>query len=305
MKVDIFSYTLFQTMFDNYIPELRDTQCAYSVKLQKLFINMFFNRNANDADTNSDILMPFCFKLNGVYLYPKTTFDIDQIETPLIIVSDDFYETYFTNPIDLVLHVVYNLPDVDLLELKSDSCDIQDIETVTLLLVEYFNSCSIVNIGQKFTLKYNTGDITFEVSDIKYKNEIVSDINMRFEELNKSVKFNEELSTIYSNENLQPYIESKSFVVDYRFYYDKIKNKIADAGYLVNNEVKIDFKLAEKPIIEPDVQLYDPLPTHTQKQSSAQPEGKMLGGSSFTDCDKPLTMEEVRQKRLAYIEKNK
>ncbi len=353
MKFDIFSCSTFNTIFENNIPNLVGSQCAYPILLQEPLINMFFSKSGSENDykgeaksgSNSgsdsgsdsdDNIIPFCFKLNNIYLYPKQIINSNNISLPIIVVSDEFFELYFReNQTNIDLHVVYNIPNVDLLVLKSPDYDIPDIEVATFLLTEYFNSSSVVSIGQQFSICNNHTDpidqsdheqsmtVRFEVEDIKYKDEIKADIKMRFDELNKTFEFNDKLSTIYGTPKPESYTDCTSHVINYGFHFHKTDNQNPTLGYLVNNEVKIDFKLAERPpvpiintptsIINTPTSIINTLTESKLKSSVFDSVGHILGRSDEeTHIDlpntneqqnKPLTVDEIRKKRLQFLEK--
>ena len=303
MRVDIFSCSLFRLTFgENAVSLLIGSQCAYPIKLQEYLIGMFINDKTKQAD---ELFQPFCFKVNDVYLYPKITYNINEIETPIIIVSDDFFEEYFKkNSTNIGFDVIFNLPHIDTLQLTSDSYEIKDFDIITFLLTEYFNACSVINIQQKFTVSNRFDnpengseiDMTFTITNIVYKNVIKSNLEMRYDELEKTVLLNDKLNGIYKSD-LSP-VESKTNVINYAFYYNKVLNKKSTFGYLVNNDVQIDFNLAErpKPIVQPMVQ---PI-----VQSIVLPVSQQAGNilnPVTNEQPKILTLEEIRQKRLAYF----
>lgn len=300
MRVDIFSCSLFRLTFgENMVSPLIGSQCAYPDKIQEYLINIFVTDKTKQVD---ELFQPFCFKANDVYLYPKITYSTNEIDIPIIIVSDDFFEEYFKeNSTNINFDVIFNLPHIDTLQLTSNSYEIKDFDIITFLLTEYFNACSVINIQQKFTVSNHFDnpengreiDMTFTISKIIYKNDIKSNLEMRYDELEKTFLLNDKLNSIYKSD--LPPVESKTNVINYAFYYNKVLNKKPTFGYLVNNDVQIDFNLAEKPE-QPPIVHEIVLPVSQQVDNVLTPvPNKQI---------ETFTPDEVRQKRLEYF-KNK
>lgn len=259
MKIDILPFSTFKDIsITNHVEQLTGTQCIYPIQLQTALIKTFID-GADGTDstdgavcldlrTNSNDMKCFCFKVNNVYLYPKYTFEDPNVREPIIIVSDDFFEKYFiSNSNNQIIHMIYDIPLVKMIVLKRLSGDFPHDESLKYLLTNYFESCSIVNLSQKIMLNmYDGKAMEFIVDNITYKTEFKNDIRERIKSIELSIKFNTYLSEAYNLEKPNGLLECETETINYKWYHHVIDKNINTLGYLVNNDVEIDFCVTEE-----------------------------------------------------------
>ena len=264
MKVDIISFSTFDAIVESktntMFGQLIGTQCIYPYQFQTPILNTFLKEKKN-SDDDSEIkeietdyeFKFFCFQINDVHLYPKYTYSDSNITTPIIVVSDYFYEKHFQNkPDDHILNIIYDIPSVDIITLKRTDGNFPKDDSLEYLLTDYFESCSIVNLKQNFKLSlFDDSTIEFQVDNITYKKELQKDIKQRIEEIDLMIKFNMHIAKEYNLTIPQGYGDSESIVTNYEWHYNTLGKKIPTLGYLVNNEIKIDFIVSEKILPEP------------------------------------------------------
>lgn len=223
----------------------------------------------------------YYFKVFDIYLQPKYTSDgLMDMGYPYIVVSDEVYQQYVTDPI-CDLQIVTDLPHVDIISIKRIDGDFPHDSSIDELLSRYLESCNLVNRHQQFTLHFTCNSlpmanyITFEIMDIRYKETFgVEDLNLSADLRN----------------HLRP-LGLSATVLNFQFTEGFHRR---DAGLVAGQEVKIDF------LLEP---VLDPLPL--QKRLSGlehttnhifQEKGLVLDGNATK-----LTKEEIRKKRLSSL----
>lgn len=254
MKIDILPFSTYKDIsITNHVEQLIGTQCIYPLEFQSALINTFIGDTnyidlRTDSNDTSDDIKYFCFKINDVYLYPKYTFEDPNVREPIIIVSDEFFERYFLkNSKNHIIHIIYDIPLVKMITLKRLSGDFPRDDSLEFLLTNYFESCSIVNLSQRFILNtYDNGALEFIVENITYKSEFENDIRERVKSIKLLIKFNTYLSEVYDLEKPIGMQDCESEIINYKWFYHTIGKKINTLGYLVNNEVEIDFLVTEK-----------------------------------------------------------
>ena len=190
----------------------------------------------------------------SVYLQPKYTHDTyDLTFHYLVVVSDEVYKQsfgqndYFFDSgslSDFHLETVYDILNVDMLELTKLGGDYPQNSSIDVLLKDFLESSTILNLGQEFTLTFNCNAylfknyITFKVNGIVYKQNNDAAINTGLNEFND---FNEldDFSEI-SCSITHPYSDAMDIIA-----IKPYKNDTIDVGLVANNEVKIKF-LEEK-----------------------------------------------------------
>jgi hypothetical protein len=331
-----FQTPILNTFLKNPIKSIRDKPKKY------LRINLNSNYNTDsktdsksesedeseskfEDDTESEHNLSYCFKINEVCFYPKYTYSDPNITIPLIIISDYFYEKYFdSNSTDHILHIIYNIPYVKMIRLKRTDGDFPKDDSIEYLLTDYFESCSIVNLGQEFKLDlYDDSTIKFEVDDITYKTEFKKNINHRIEEIELMIQFNTSIAGQY-NSVKQPngLSECESTLTNFEWHYHTLGKKIPSLGYLVNNEVEIDFVVSEAPqtvfSFQPSIQIpYKQnlpnmlnLPNLPNLPNLLNQPDQSTGRSLVEDIPKDhvpevISHDEIRKRRLAYYDKLK
>lgn len=300
------------------INELIGTQTIYPESIQLALIKTFIKDNDNkNINTNNynDNMKIYCFEINNIYLQPTYVYDDNTIDiimdSKCVIVSDSVYNQYFVNNITNLsenhdIHIVYNLPQVDMLKLKRIDGDFPEDGSIDELLTCFLESCIIINNKQQFTLdcltnKYPLNDfITFEVDEIIYKEEPIRKITDRLEEMNITISFNKNLMNTDQDIGLDI---CKNKVTSYNWYYNTIGKKSKTVGYLANSEVSIDFIVTELPKIpEPKKVITIPEPEKVIN-IPIEPIDKFVpfigeGNSISSEEPKQLSIEELRMKRL-------
>ena len=190
-----------------------------------VFENMknFYFRIKTDESTN-------------IYLQPKQTHELYELSFYfMIVVSDDFYKQYFmdkNNDMWIELEAVYNILNIDMLELTKLDGDFPQDSSIDILLTSFLESSAIMNMGQEFSLYFNSNEspfknyITFKVNNIIFK----EDENEREEQEQEPEQEQEETICSIISVHMEDIIMIKP--------YDRSKKEV---GLVANNEVKINF----------------------------------------------------------------
>ena len=251
----------------------------------------------------------------SVYLQPKYTHDTyDLTFHYLVVVSDEVYKQsfgqndYFFDKgslSDFHLETVYDILNVDMLELTKLGGDYPQNSSIDVLLKDFLESSTIMNLGQEFTLTFNCNAylfknyITFKVNGIVYKQNNDAAINNGLNEFND---FNEldDFSEI-SCSITHPYSDAMDIIA-----IKPYKNDTIDVGLVANNEVKIKFLEDEDKLLDNDERMFlDKMPLQKAKAEKLEnpnkdvPEifktkGLQLDSNSNQN---PLSKEEIRRLR--------
>ena len=249
----------------------------------------------------------------SVYLQPKYTHDTyDLTFHYLVVVSDEVYKQSFgqndyffdkdsssfgqnDSLSDFHLETVYDILNVDMLELTKLGGDYPQNSSIDVLLKDFLESSTIMNLGQEFTLTFNCNAylfknyITFKVNGIVYKSDKLDD----FSELDELDDFSEIACSI-----THPYSDAIDIIAIKPYKSDA--NAI-DVGLVANNEVKIKF-LDEQEEMPLDKPVIDKMPLQKAKADNLDkdvPEifktkGLQLNSNSNQH---PLSKEEIRRLR--------
>jgi hypothetical protein len=347
MKIDILSFSTYKLISEsNQIEQLIGTQCIYPLNLQTsilktfitaepkpLKINLNSKRNFDtDSDTNSDTNtnsyldsdsnddnfnnLAYCFEINKICFYPKYTYSDPNITIPIIIISDYFYNKYFLDNCNAHnLNIIYNIPSVKMIRLKRIKGDFPSDDSIEYLLTDYFESCSIVNIDQEFEIElYDDSSIKFCVDEISYKNNFSKNINQRITEMNYMIKFNTIIVDEYPTLKVPSGIsECESIITDYEWHYHTLGKKKSSLGYLVNNNVEIDFVVSEIPSNPSNTTNLNFLTSPTSVTSNLTTTANSTTTTESNQIRKileetnyireVLTADEIRKKRLEFFQK--
>ena len=276
------------------------------------------------TDDDIDIKQEDYNKSINIFLKPKYTFDNyfnEIMGNKCIIVSDEIFRQYFQDSYEIFeFHLVYNIPDIDMLSLKRIRGDFPKDNTIDILLTDFLESCTIINYLQEFTLFFQgneyplQNEITFQVFEITYKKNSVKDIEDRLEEIDLTMKLNKNLENIHEDRGLN---DCENKVMNFH-WYDAVNS--ADKkriGLVANNEVKIDFIVTELP--RPEVRKIQPMELQKSELSELhkaelqkaelQKEKHVFNTKGLVldqeEDSKPLTKEEMRMKRLQSLESKK
>ena len=253
----------------------------------------------------------------SVYLQPKYTHDTyDLTFHYLVVVSDEVYKQsfgqndYFFDKgslSDFHLETVYDILNVDMLELTKLGGDYPQNSSIDVLLKDFFESSTIMNLGQEFTLTFNCNAylfknyITFKVNGIVYKQNNDTAINNGLNEFNELDDFSElndfnEIACSITH----PYSDAIDIIA-----IKPYKNDAIDVGLVANNEVKIKFLDDENKLLDNDERIFiDKMPLQKakvegNKEDKDVPEifktkGLQLDSNSNQN---PLSKEEIRRLR--------
>jgi hypothetical protein len=313
MLIKIMAQSDFESFFQYGLKKLCGSETFYPESLQKALINTFIDKNVKY----------FCFQINKICLYPKYTFDDNEIfamtENKYIVIADEMYYKYFLPDrydISYNLDIIYNLPSVDMIKLKRTEGDFPQDGSIDKLLTEYLENSIVINYGQEFTLYFDCNDmvnsknyITFSIQEITYQNKIEKNIQNRLEEMNLTLEFNKNINNINEIIGID---KCENHVYNFSWLYST--SKISDdqkknIGIVVNNEVKIDFIVSEpspKPIKNIDIvthQIQCPNNNNANNNTNNNAVTNIFDSPGLK-CDdtnqtqKILTKEELRQKRL-------
>ena len=247
----------------------------------------------------------------SVYLQPKYTHDTyDLTFHYLVVVSDEVYKQsfgqndYFFDKgslSDFHLETVYDILNVDMLELTKLGGDYPQNSSIDVLLKDFFESSTIMNLGQEFTLTFNCNAylfknyITFKVNGIVYKSDKLDDFS-ELNEFSELDNFNEIACSI-----THPYSDAIDIIA-----IKPYKNDAIDVGLVANNEVKIKFLEDEDKLLDNDERMFiDKMPLQKAKVEKLEnpnkdvPEifktkGLQLDSNSNQN---PLSKEEIRRLR--------
>ena len=256
----------------------------------------------------------------SVYLQPKYTHDTyDLTFHYLVVVSDEVYKQSFDKDSssfckndyffgkdsssfghgqndslsDFHLETVYDILNVDMLELTKLDGDYPQNSSIDVLLKDFLESSTIMNLGQEFTLTFNCNAylfknyITFKVNGIVYKSDKLDD----FSELDKLDDFNEIACSI-----THPYSDAIDIIA-----IKPYKNDAIDVGLVANNEVKIKF-LDEQEEIPLDKPFIDKMPLQKAKADNLDKDVPEIFKTKGLQLDSnsnqhPLSKEEIRRLR--------
>jgi hypothetical protein len=228
-----------------------------------------------------------------------------------VVVSDEVYKQSFCQNdssfgqngslSDFHLETVYDILNVDMLELQKLGGDYPQNSSIDVLLKDFLESSTIMNLGQEFTLTFNCNAylfknyITFKVNGIVYKSD--SDEFDDFDEFSELNDFSEIACSI-----THPYSDAVDIIAIKP--YKKDANAI-DVGLVANNEVKIKF-LDEQKEMPLDKPFIDKMPLQKAKadvpdKNKDVPEifktkGLQLNLDS-SSLSSPLSKEEIRRLR--------
>lgn len=199
----------------------------------------FFMNKTRDFENMRNYYFRVIRDTKPVYLQPKYTHDTyDLTFHYLVVVSDEVYKQSFDQNdslSDFHLETVYDILNVDMLELQKLAGDYPQNSSIDVLLKDFLESSTIMNLGQEFTLTFNCNAylfknyITFKVNGIVYKS---NDFN-GLDDFNDFYEFSEIACSI-----THPYSDAIDIITIKP--YEKDANAI-DVGLVANNEVKIKF----------------------------------------------------------------
>jgi hypothetical protein len=228
-----------------------------------------------------------------------------------VVVSDEVYKQSFCQNdssfdqndslSDFHLETVYDILNVDILELQKLAGDYPQNSSIDVLLKDFLESSTIMNLGQEFTLTFNCNAylfknyITFKVNGIVYKFD--SDEFDDFDEFSELNDFSEIACSI-----THPYSNTVDIIAIKP--YKKDANAI-DVGLVANNEVKIKFLEEEDKRLDNDERMFiDKMPLQKAKadvpdKNKDVPEiFKTKGLQLNSDSNQhPLSKEEIRRLR--------
>ena len=262
----------------------------------------FFMNKTRDFENMRNYYFKVIRDTKSVYLQPKYTHDTyDLTFHYLVVVSDEVYKQSFDKGSlsDFHLETVYDILNVDMLELTKLDGDYPQNSSIDVLLKDFLESSTIMNLGQEFTLTFNCNAylfknyITFKVNGIVYKSNKLDD----FHGLDDLNDFSEIACSV-----THPYSDAVDIIAIKP--YKKDANAI-DVGLVANNEVKIKFldELEEMPLDKPFI---DKMPLQKAKadvpdKNKDVPEifktkGLQLNLDS-SSLSSPLSKEEIRRLR--------
>lgn len=217
----------------------------------------FFMNKTRDFENMRNYYFRVTRDTKSVYLQPKYTHDTyDLTFHYLVVVSDEVYKQSFgqndyffdqdsssfgqnDSLSDFHLETVYDILNVDILELTKLDGDYPQNSSIDVLLKDFLESSTIMNLGQEFTLTFNCNAylfknyITFKVNGIVYKSDDFNELDelKDFNESNDFNEFNEIACSI-----THPYSDAIDIIAIKQY-----KNDAIDVGLVANNEVKIKF----------------------------------------------------------------
>jgi len=290
-NIEIMNYQYYRSIYfenTNQI-ELIGSQTIYSCELQDILIKTFCK----------DSFLRVYFQINQTILNP--CYICPLIPRNLLIVSNEFYYQYFQSTMTpFQWNIVYNIPKVKSLQLtKKSGYFPNEQDSLNELLTHYLENNGVVNQGQIFTIDYLTNYITFEISDIKYINEIINSITDRLDEMNYTIDFNQHfLNNTSLNNTSLPLISYHNCPIQV-YHYHWLQNRHSfsnlQGGDVTHQEVEIDFYDPIQSTIQP---ISIPIPTETPITNNLPPPRTLCE----TDESCSLSKEELRKKRLSYYE---
>jgi len=237
-------------------------------------------------------------KDESMYLQPKYTHNTYELSFHyLVVVSDEVYKQSFNQcqrQSEESLEVVYDILNVDILELQKLDGDYPQNSSIDSLLTDFLESSTIMNLGQEFTLTFKCNAhlfknyITFKVNGIVCNppDKLINALN---DALNDDI---ESICTV-----THPYSDAIDFI-----FIKPYKNDVTTVGLVANNEVKIHFLDTSL-----DKCLNNCLPMPLQKARAEKEElvvpikeifktkGLQLDSSASNSV--PLSKEEIRRLR--------
>jgi hypothetical protein len=242
MKVLICPFSLYQSFGDVSPTELHGANCIYSNRLQNILLNVFVLDKENEVQNK---IVAFYIKkilLFPTYIYSEYVRNYFEFEP--IIVSDEYYTTYFIKDLEQlnVLNLMYNLPVPKQITLKRTEGNFPKDDSIEFLLTRYFEESLVVNLNDEFKLRYVDEKeinqvIRFRVTDFILKDIPERNITSRFEEMRLSIELNQ----------CKTYEDCESFVYNYHWFYYKIDKEKPTVVYVRNQEVSVDFEVSEPP----------------------------------------------------------
>ena len=269
----------------------------------------FFMNKTQDSENMRNYYFKVTNENKSVYLQPKYTHDTyDLTFHYLVVVSDEVYKQYFSKCQDndslSFLETVYDILNVDMLELIKLDGDYPQNSSIDILLKDFLESSTIMNLEQEFTLTFKCNAylfknyITFKVNGILYSsnNNALNNLN-DFNEFNDFNDFNEIDCSI-----THPYLDTID-IISIKPY----KNDANNVGLVANNEVKINF-IEEKSLDNErktiDELFVDKMPLQKAKANKEEMDipitkeiFKTKGLQLNSDLSTPLTKEEIRRLR--------
>lgn len=333
MKIDILNFTTYNLINEhNKIDQLIGSQCIYPLNLQNSLINTFGNietfDNLNNSNNSKNInntsdtnqMITYCFEINNVCLFPKYTYDSDHGGLNFIVVSDVFYNKYFTINSNLILNILYDIPIVRMLKLRRIDGNFPNDDSIIYLLTSYLEESSVVSYNQTFELDYGVDKITFSIDEIIYKTNYVKNIEDRLIEINYLLKFNTNLAKDFNFDIPVGMNDCESLVKNYKWNYHDIGNKQFNVGMVANNEVEIDFVISEpvqsdsiRQLTQPDLNDLPIIPLQIAKHQHSTEKfytpvvfsepGLKISDTYDTSDQKKLTKDELRAKRSLFYNK--
>jgi len=267
----------------------------------------FFMNKTRDFENMRNYYFKVIRDTKSVYLQPKYTHDTyDLTFHYLVVVSDEVYKQSFCQNdysfdngslSDFHLETVYDILNVDMLELTKLDGDYPQNSSIDVLLKDFLESSTIMNLGQEFTLTFNCNAylfknyITFKVNGIVYKSD--SDDFNEFDDFSEINDFSEIACSI-----THPYSDAIDIIA-----IKPCKNDAIDVGLVANNEVKIKFLEDEDKRLDNDERIFvDKMPL--QKAKADVPDKdvpeifKTKGLQLDSDSNQnPLSKEEIRRLR--------
>jgi hypothetical protein len=297
--VSVISFETYKELINNNenISKLQGNETIYPACFSQPLIQSMVYKT-----TDFENMKNFYFRLNmdkdtNVYLQPKQTHELYDLSFYFqIVVSDDVYKQYFmgkNNDMLVELEAVYNISNIDMLELTRLEGDYPQDSSIDILLTSFLESSSIMNMGQEFVLY-------FEGNQSPFKNYIIFKVNeIIFKEDEEDEEDADELDeTICSviSEQIEDVITLKS--------YNKTKKEV---GLVANNEVKINFVEIVVPECKKESQSEQPqikYPLQKARQENnviekglREPPIFKSKGLVLNESNKFLSKEEIRKLR--------
>ena len=257
--ISVVSFETYKELINDNVnlPKLVGNETIYPACFSEPLIQSMIDKT-NDFENMKN----FYFRIKtdestNIYLQPKQTHELYELSFYfMMVVSDDFYKQYFmdrNNDMLIELDAVYNILNIDMLELTKLDGDFPQDSSIDILLTSFLESSAIMNLGQEFSLYFDSNEspfknyITFKVNNIIFK-----------EDENDREQYDQE-ETICSI--ISVHMEDIIIIKP----YDRSKKEV---GLVANNEVKINFI----EIIVPESKLENPL----EKQEETQVENQLI-----------------------------
>lgn len=305
--ISILPFELYCELTNNrhLLQPLVGNETIYPECFSESLISFFMNKT-RDFENMRNYYFKVIRDTKSVYLQPKYTHDTyDLTFHYLVVVSDEVYKQSFgqnDSSSDFHLETVYDILNVDMLELTKLGGDYPQNSSIDVLLKDFLESSTIMNLGQEFTLTFNCNAylfknyITFKVNGIVYKSDKLDD----FSDFNESNDFSElnDFSEIACSIT-HPYSDAIDIIA-----IKPYKNDAIDVGLVANNEVKIKFLDDEKDgILDNDNgTLVDKMPLQKAKADNLDKDVPEIFKTKGLQLDSnsnqhPLSKEEIRRLR--------